>query len=122
MYCGRGHRHDGGHAPDRAPVNGAPYGTIDWAEHCDAWEVYASRHSGQSALRIAERGGFGLWELCDQLGRAPQTWQPSSNSREAHVDGMKQLAKAALPEVIPLARAIENDRVITPGTPTGDDS
>lgn len=115
MYCSKTHRHDGQHAPDRAPVNGPPYGTISWAEHEEAWLDYARRHRGQDALRIAVRGGFGLWELCDQLGHAPQTWTPSVDSRERYVDGMKVLATAGPDEVVAVARAIERgDRVSRP--------
>lgn len=32
--------------------------------------------AGQSAERLAERGGFGYWELTDLLGHEPKTWQP----------------------------------------------
>ena len=60
-----------------APVQ-APYGTISWAEHVEAWTDYAKHHKGQSAERIAERGGFGHWELGKHLGHAPLTFQESS--------------------------------------------
>lgn len=58
----------------RAPVNGSPRGTIAWSEHEKAWEAYHRRHSGQSAERIAERGGFSYGELVDHLGHEPSTW------------------------------------------------
>jgi len=61
----------------RAPVNGSPHGTVSWQEHEVAWAVYARRHQGQSAERIAERGGFGIEELVMFLGRMPATWEPS---------------------------------------------
>lgn len=118
LYCAKEHRHDGGHAPDRAPVNGPPYGTISWAEHEEAWVAYHRRHTGQDALTIATRGGFGLWELCDQLGRAPQTWAPSVDSREQYVDGMKALVKVPSEKVIEAARAIERGDRIPPGAPS----
>lgn len=50
-------------------------GTIAWAEHEEAWADYAKRFSGQSAERMAERGGFSFWELCDHLGHPPTTWE-----------------------------------------------
>jgi hypothetical protein len=55
----------------------APAGTIDWLEHEKAWAFY-SVHFGtdQSAERIAERGGFGLFELCCFLDGPPKTWKP----------------------------------------------
>jgi hypothetical protein len=61
-----------GHAP----------GTITWVEHLEAWEAYAKRYGTyQSAERIAERCGFGYWELTDQLGHAPKTWEPYRANR-----------------------------------------
>ena len=69
----------------RAPVQGEhrgckqgakPYGSVDWSEHLEAWTVYNSRHRGQSAERIAERGGFSYWEITELLGREPNTWEP----------------------------------------------
>lgn len=71
----------------RAPVQGEhrgcregakPYGSVDWSEHLEAWTVYNSRHRGQSAERIAERGGFSYWEITELLGREPNTWEPRS--------------------------------------------
>lgn len=52
-------------------------GWISWEEHERAWLDYARRYGrGQSAERIAERGGFGYWELTQHLGHAPKTWEP----------------------------------------------
>lgn len=51
-------------------------GTIAWAEHEEAWRDYNRRYHGQSAERIAERGGFGYGELVDHLGHPPRTWEP----------------------------------------------
>lgn len=68
----------------RAPVqaHGAPggvAGTVDWEEHCAAWELYAQRYGReQSVERIAERGGFSYSELVLFLGRTPTTWQPAA--------------------------------------------
>lgn len=79
----------------RAPVQadgGADYvrsgeGTIDWAEHEEAWRNYARRHGhGQSAKRIAESGGFGYHELMGLLGRNPSTWTARRPSAP-HTDG-----------------------------------
>lgn len=50
-------------------------GTIVWSEHLEVWEAYAKRWPGQSAERIAERGGFGFFEAQDLLGRPLRTWQ-----------------------------------------------
>jgi hypothetical protein len=52
-------------------------GTVSWEEHLAAWTQYALRFgSSQSAERIAERGGFGYFELSALLGHEPKTWQP----------------------------------------------
>ena len=71
----------------RAPVQGTSYankgnvrkgpGTIAWSEHLLAWSDYALRYgTGQSAERMAERGGFDWLDLCDHLGHEPTTWEP----------------------------------------------
>lgn len=68
--------------PERAPVfmDARPFGTIAWAEHLEAFDGYAARFGrGQSAERIAERGGFSHDELCKFLGRAPTTFVPKSH-------------------------------------------
>jgi len=52
-----------------------PPGLIDWEEHEKAWEEYSKRFGNdQSAVRIAERGGFSYNELRELLGRHPTTW------------------------------------------------
>lgn len=60
-----------------------PAGTITWSEHVEAWEAYAAlvpaRNRGSydiSAERVAERGGFGYYELVKFLGHEPKTWRP----------------------------------------------
>jgi hypothetical protein len=54
-----------------------PAGTITWAEHLEAWYAYDRKwRCGQTAERLAERGGFSFNELCELLGHAPTTWQP----------------------------------------------
>jgi hypothetical protein len=54
-----------------------PAGTISWAEHEKAWRAYSAEHGdGQTADRMAERGGFGWYEICALLGHEPTTWQP----------------------------------------------
>jgi len=64
---------DGGHPKDRKHGPGS----IAWAEHLQAWSAYAARYGeGQSAERMAERGGFGYGELQELLGREPETWEP----------------------------------------------
>lgn len=51
------------------PVHGRPQdrkpgGTVPWSVGVEAWVVYDKRwRSGQSAERIAERGGFGYEEM-----------------------------------------------------------
>ncbi len=54
-------------APVQMPHGGhLPHGLrfrIPWRIHQKAWEQYAKDHRGQSAERLAERGGFGLEEL-----------------------------------------------------------
>lgn len=76
----------------RAPVQGgrmmgrikAPAGTIEWSEHEKAWTEYA-KHFGtdQSAKRIAERGGFSLFELCCLLSGPPKTWRAREEAGKA---------------------------------------
>lgn len=57
-------------------VPGAAPGTVEWAEHVEAWEAYAKRYGrDQSAERIAERTGFGYRELTTFLGHEPRTWR-----------------------------------------------
>lgn len=73
-------------APPRAPVQGSlrcpgsrpskPAGTITWAEHVEAWVAYNRMHREQSAERIAERGGFGWYEITELLDHEPRTWEP----------------------------------------------
>ena len=66
----------------RAPVQGErsqrgdkPAGTVTWAEHLDAYTAYAAQYGkSQSAERLAERGGFGYWEITHFLGHQPTTW------------------------------------------------
>ncbi len=56
---------------------GAVPGTISWAEHEEAYREYARRYgTSQSAERLAERAGFGWFELCEFLGHEPRTWKP----------------------------------------------
>lgn len=67
---------------DRAPVQAErsvrgnkPEGTITWTEYEEAYTVYAGKFGrNQSAERLAERGGFGYWELTTFLGHEPTTW------------------------------------------------
>lgn len=63
----------------RAPVQrdgDQPPGTITWAEHVEAATAYNREGHGQSAERLAERGGFGYRELQRYLGHDPTTWEP----------------------------------------------
>ena len=56
---------------------GAGPGTISWAEHLIAWGGYDAKWgSGQTAERLAERGGFSYAELLDFIGHEPKTWMP----------------------------------------------
>ena len=49
-----------------------PAGTVPWATHAKAWEEYHRHFPGQSAERIADRGGFGYVEIqCLLLGHCP---------------------------------------------------
>lgn len=64
----------------RVPVQwgtNKPAGTITWEEHYKAWEGYQKKYGNiQSAEVIAQRGGFGYYELSDLLGYLPKTWEP----------------------------------------------
>jgi hypothetical protein len=54
-----------------------PPGTIAWSEHEEAWRAYSARYGNdQSAQHIAERHGFGYYEITKLLGREPTTWVP----------------------------------------------
>lgn len=54
-----------------------PPGVIEWSEHHEAWRAYAAKYGeSQSAIRMAERGGFSYGELVIFLGREPRTWRP----------------------------------------------
>jgi hypothetical protein len=62
---------------DRWPTGTSSPGTIEWSEHVEIWERYAAQYGdGQSAERVAERGGFGYWEATKLLGHEPRTWRP----------------------------------------------
>lgn len=64
-------------ALSRHAVPGDVPGTISWEEHEEAWRAYDKKwRSGQSAERIAARGGFGYDEVLEFLGRRPATWKP----------------------------------------------
>lgn len=70
----------------RAPVQGSrarqdrpgrAEGSVTWTEHLEAYSGYAQRYgSSQSAERLAERGGFGYYEMAELLGHEPTTWLP----------------------------------------------
>jgi hypothetical protein len=66
-----------------------PPGSISWEEHMEAWREYAEHYPGQSAERMAERGGFGHYELRLFLKREPRTFviHPSCAARWARVPG-----------------------------------
>lgn len=59
--------------------SGIPAGIIDWSEHLEVYGRYADLYgTDQSAERIAERGGFGVFEAEALLGRPLRTWRPRS--------------------------------------------
>ena len=64
----------------RAPVQaekGKPQGTIAWSEHVEIWTKYAAKYGNdQTAERIAERHGFGYYEIARITGSEPKTWKP----------------------------------------------
>lgn len=51
-----------------------PNGSIAWWEHVEAWEM--GYGYDQTALRIAQRGGFSYAEIVYSLGHEPTTWEP----------------------------------------------
>ena len=72
--CGRRAPVQAQRDPDRG-TKGA--GTITWAEYLEAYADYSAKYGrSQSAERLAERHGFGYWELTDHLGHEPKTWEP----------------------------------------------
>ncbi len=63
----------------RVPVQGndewgKEYGSVAWWEHVKAWEK--GYGFDQTALRIAQRGGFSYAEIVYSLGHEPTTWEP----------------------------------------------
>lgn len=73
--CGRRAPVQASPAYEGKPAKGA--GTIAWEEHLLAWTDYARRYgNGQTAERMAQRGGFSYWEVADHLGHDPTTWKP----------------------------------------------
>lgn len=62
-------------SPAKRPAGAHGPGTITWTEHEEIWRAYAKQYgTGQSAERIAERGGFGYQEATLLLGHEPRTW------------------------------------------------
>lgn len=52
-------------------------GTISWDEHLQVWQAYDKKwRCGQSAERVAARGGFGRREAEQLLGRPLATLEP----------------------------------------------
>ncbi len=50
-------------------------GMVEWAEHVEIWNAYAKQYgTEQSAVRMAERGGFGFDEAAKLTGTPPKTW------------------------------------------------
>jgi hypothetical protein len=75
---------------ERAPVQKGPLGpagTIAWEEHERIWRAYAAKYrNGQTAERIAERGGFGHGEILMLTGGLPQTFTHNGASTEPEAD------------------------------------
>lgn len=72
-------------APIQLPHSGStPHGIsfrVPWRIHEKAWREYAKNHPGQSAERLAERGGFSLEELIYLLaGEDPWSVRESDDS------------------------------------------
>lgn len=71
------------HLPTSHPARSAyahPPGTIEWWEHEEAWKGYNRKfRTGQTAIGIANRGGFSWTELLEYLGHEPTTWRPRQN-------------------------------------------
>ncbi len=67
----------GGTRDDQPDGPDHPAGTISWDEHKKAWDAYAKQYgNGQSAERMAERGGFAWYEISALLGHEPTTYEP----------------------------------------------
>lgn len=65
-----------------------PPGTITWEEHVAAWNGYSSVYGkGQSAERMAQRGGFSYNELTHFLGYEPKTWEKNPGVAFARMPG-----------------------------------
>jgi hypothetical protein len=75
-YCGRRAPVQGDSADDARGRIRRAAGTVTWAEHLEAYAEYAAQYGrAQSAERLAERGGFGYYEIADLLGHEPTTWR-----------------------------------------------
>jgi hypothetical protein len=58
-------------------------GSISWEEHLEIYRSYAGRYgNSQSAVRMAERGGFSWGECLSMTGHEPRTYQPITVRRE----------------------------------------
>lgn len=69
-------------ADDKRTIGSHYPGTISWTEHELAWNGYDKKYGcGQSAERIAERGGFSYIEIVEYLGREPETYIPFPRKR-----------------------------------------
>ncbi len=83
-----------------------PAGSVPWSVGVAAWERYAARYGrGQSAERIAERGGFGFGEMHLFLG---PSWVEHF---EAATGGCRECSDLPAPgEAPPVARFPEVKR------------
>lgn len=80
-----------------APVQGSRDGfEVPWDVHVRAWQVYAAcGHRSQSAVRIAERGGFGASEMVMLLSERQvytnDAWQPINDVQRARLDAIRAI-------------------------------
>jgi len=51
------------------------YGSVPWSVAQVAYDEYHRRYPGQSMERLAERGGFGYWEMTEYTGS--EDWKKS---------------------------------------------
>lgn len=88
----------------RAPVQGYSAG-IPWLLHLRVWDAYAAKYGrDQSPERIAERGGFGVYEL--------DTFVPSWREEVDEIARMRERIAALEAERDALATEAEWDNLV----------
>lgn len=96
----------------RAPVQKYHAKTIPWKVHGLAWEAYAKKYgTQQSPERMAERGGFGIYEMdmflpgWREMAEAIDSEQAAVDTLRAQLEAAEERAETEAEECERLARA-----------------